>query len=73
MIAPELAGATVQPPKPFVGTASFNRNADGSTEWLGTLSVALPGVGSIALVGPTFTAKLEKPRTQQELSELLGS
>ncbi len=68
----DLSSATVSPPKPFAGTATFKRNADGSTEWFGTLSVALPGVESTALTGPTFTANLTKPRTQQEFSELFG-
>lgn len=68
----DLSSATVIPPKPFAGTASFKRNADGSTEWSGTLSVALPGVESTALTGPTFTANLAKPRTEQEFSELFG-
>lgn len=68
----DLSSATVSPPRPFAGTASFKRNADGSTEWFGTLSVALPGIGSIALTGPTFRAKFERPRTVQEVSELLG-
>lgn len=67
-----LSSAIVSPPKPFSGTASFKRNADDSTEWFGTLSVALPGVGSIALTGPIFTAKFERPRTEQEFSELFG-
>ena len=68
----DLSSATVSPPRPFAGTASFKRNADGSTEWSGTLSVALPGVESTALTGPTFTANLAKPRTEREFSELFG-
>jgi hypothetical protein len=68
----DLSSATVSPPKPFAGTASFKRNTDGSTEWSGTLSVALPGIESLALTGPTFTANLAKPRTEQEFAELLG-
>lgn len=68
----DLSSATVSPPRPFAGTASFKRNADGSTEWLGTLSVALPGIESTALIGPTFTADLAKPRTEEEFSELFG-
>jgi hypothetical protein len=68
----DLSSATVSPPKPFAGTATFKRNADGSTEWVGTLSVALPGVESTALTGPTFTTNLAKPRTEQEFSELFG-
>ncbi len=54
----DLSSATVDPPNPFAGTASFKRNADGSKEWSGTLSVALPGVGSIALTGPTLRPSL---------------
>jgi hypothetical protein len=68
----DLSSATVKPPKPFSGTASFVRNLDGSTEWSGTLSVALPGAQSTALAGPAFEADLAKPRTDEEFSELLG-
>lgn len=68
----DLSAATISPPEPFTGTASFKRNADGSTEWFGTLGVALPGVESVALVGPEFNVKLGKPRTEQEFLELLG-
>lgn len=68
----DLSSATVGPPKPFSGTASFVRNVDGSTEWSGTLSVALPGVQSVALAGPAFEADLAKPKTAEEFSELLG-
>jgi hypothetical protein len=72
VVLEDLSSATISPPKPFAGSASFKRNADGSTEWSGALGVALPGVESIALTGPTFTADLAKPRTEQEFSELLG-
>lgn len=68
----DLSSATVSPPKPFTGTASFKRNEDGSTEWSGTLSVPLPGIESIALTGSTFTANLARPKTQQEFAELIG-
>jgi hypothetical protein len=68
----DVSSATVGPPKPFSGTASFVRNIDGSTEWSGTLSVALPGAQSTALTGPAFEADLAKPRTAGEFSELLG-
>lgn len=68
----DLSSATIGPPKPFSGTASFVRNIDGSTEWSGTLSVALPGAESTALTGPEFVADLAKPRTDEEFSELLG-
>jgi hypothetical protein len=68
----DLSSATIGPPKPFSGTASFVRKIDGSTEWSGTLSVALPGAESTALTGPEFEADLAKPRTSEEFSELLG-
>jgi hypothetical protein len=68
----DLSSAAVGPPKPFSGTASFVRNLDGSTEWSGTLSVALPGARSTALTGPAFKADLAKPRTAEEFSELFG-
>lgn len=67
----DLSSATVGPPRPFSGAASFVRNADGSTEWSGTLSVALPGIRRTALTGPTFKADLASPRTAEEFSELL--
>jgi hypothetical protein len=68
----DLSSATAAPPKPFAGTASFVRTADGSTEWSGTLSVALPGAQSTALTGSAFKADLARPRTAEEFSELFG-
>jgi hypothetical protein len=46
-----LTSATVHPPFPFTGTGSFLRNADGSTNWTGTLAVPLPGLGTVLLTG----------------------
>lgn len=68
----DLTSATVAPPKPFTGTAAFVRNADGSAEWSGTLSVSLPNAKGIALTGPTFTAELAKLTAPYDFSELLG-
>jgi hypothetical protein len=56
-----LSTATVDPPKPFRGSAAFQRNPDGSTAWSGTLRVFLPGVGDLALAGPQYKAKLSQP------------
>lgn len=53
-----LSSATVTPAPPFSGTASFQRNADGSTAWSGDLAVSFPGKPDVPLAGPTFTAKL---------------
>lgn len=56
-----LSTATVDPPKPFRGSAAFQRNQDGSTAWSGTLRLFLPGVGDLALTGPRYKAKLSQP------------
>ena len=50
--------ATVEPPNPFHGSATFQRKAGSDNAWTGSLSAAFPGAGRIALAGPRFTAKL---------------
>ena len=56
-----LGSATVSPPAPFSGSGSFQRNADGSISWTGSLSVPMHGRGLVALTGPAFKAELSKP------------
>jgi hypothetical protein len=46
-----LTSATVSPPSPFTGSGTFLRNADGSASWTGSLSVPLPGLGTVQLTG----------------------
>jgi hypothetical protein len=55
---PGLSSATVTPPAPFGGSASFSRGADGSTTWTGSLAVSLPGLGSVPLAGSSFESEL---------------
>jgi hypothetical protein len=50
--------ATVSPPAPFHGSADFLRNPGGENSWTGSLSVDLPGLGRVALAGPSFSTKL---------------
>jgi hypothetical protein len=50
--------ATVTPPGPFRGSAFFQRASEGDNAWTGSLSVVLPGVGHVALAGPSFTSRL---------------
>ena len=50
--------ASVAPPFPFSGSASFERTSDGAPTWAGDLAVELPGIGTAPLTGPTYTAKL---------------
>jgi hypothetical protein len=50
--------ATVAPPPPFSGQASYDGRADPPDIWTGDLAVALPGAGTVALTGPIFEAEL---------------
>lgn len=52
--------ATVRPPWPFSGSASFKRRRGGPPAWTGSLKVALLGVDPVALAGPSFRARLKK-------------
>jgi hypothetical protein len=53
-----LATATISPPKPFSGSATYQRNSDGSVSWTGSLSVMLPGMARVSLVGPDYRLRL---------------
>jgi hypothetical protein len=50
--------ASVAPPFPFAGTATLERNPSGASSWSGNLSADLPGLGTVPLTGPSFTARL---------------
>lgn len=50
-----LATATLQPPEPFTGSATYERQPDGSATWTGDLRVSLPGTDDVALTGERFT------------------
>lgn len=50
--------ASVSPPPPFSGTATFERFAGAAPTWSGNLSVSLPGRDSLPLTGPEFSARL---------------
>lgn len=39
----ELTSATVAPPRPFEGAATFQQSAEGKVSWTGDLRVSLPG------------------------------
>lgn len=55
--ASDLSSATVLPPRPFQGEASFQRTP-ASPAWSGTLSVDFPGRDDVRLTGPRFEADL---------------
>jgi hypothetical protein len=51
--------ATVAPPPPFSGTATYERTPGRKTgSWSGDLAVELPGRGKLSLTDPTYRAKL---------------
>lgn len=52
--------ATVRPPPPFSGSASFKRRRGGPPAWTGSLQVHLLGADPLALTGPGFRAHLKK-------------
>jgi hypothetical protein len=53
-----LTTASVGSAGPFDGRADFQRMADGSTIWDGSLSVDLPGARNVRLTGPQFDVRL---------------
>jgi hypothetical protein len=48
----------VKPPAPFVGSATFTRTPESTFEWGGDLAVTFPGLGSVRLAGPKFSASV---------------
>lgn len=50
--------ATISPPVPFSGTATFSSRPDARPEWVGDLAVELPGAGIVRLAGPRFRSQL---------------
>ena len=55
---PLSEAATVTPPAPFSGTATFTRTPESSFTWTGDLAVEFPGVDPVRLAGPRFGAQL---------------
>lgn len=55
-----LTSATVRPPPPFSGSATFSHGSGDSTSWTGDLRVALPGEPHLALSGKRFDVSLQQ-------------
>lgn len=55
---PALRTATLAPPVPFSGRASFHRGAPTARRWSGDLAVDLPGRSDVPLTGPGIGATL---------------
>jgi hypothetical protein len=57
-IAAPPRSATVDPPAPFTGSASFQQEGAKEFSWTGDLAVELPGIGEVNLAGPKFETNL---------------
>jgi hypothetical protein len=56
-VGPHLRTATVTPPAPFSGSATFQRQGESkSPSWSGSLAVSFPGKPDVPLTGPSFTS-----------------
>jgi hypothetical protein len=53
-----IASATIAPPAPFMGTATFQSTRGSKGSWTGTLAGDFPGRGVVTLAGPEFSAKV---------------
>jgi hypothetical protein len=59
-LAEPLAEATVAPPAPFSGSATFHLDSPKTASWTGDLAVELPGIGKVPLTGEGIDAGLCK-------------
>jgi hypothetical protein len=57
---PRVSFGTVEPPKPFTGSATLRREAGGKRTWTGTLAATFPGEEPVPLVGPQFHTTLSR-------------
>jgi hypothetical protein len=78
-IADPPRSATVTPPAPFTGTATFQQKSADEFSWTGDLAVELPGSGEVSLAGPKFKTALCLERScrgdeeQAEIGKILAS
>jgi hypothetical protein len=58
---PQLRSATLSPPAPFAGHATYHRGAPPAHRWSGNLTVDLPGDSDYPLTGPGLRVTLDHP------------
>lgn len=56
----ELNSATLAPPAPFAGSATFTRIDNFATRWEGPLTVSFPGAANVPLTGRGFSWSLDR-------------
>jgi len=60
-LAEPPAEATLKPPAPFSGSATFHLDTPTAASWTGDLAVELPGLGKVPLTGGSIQAGLCAP------------
>jgi hypothetical protein len=55
----QIESATITPPAPFKGSATFQRTAGSEGSWSGSLAGDFLGRGEVALAGPEFSAEFQ--------------
>jgi hypothetical protein len=63
---PSLQSAALAPAAPFVGSASFHRDARPANQWTGNLSVDFPGRADVPLAGHRFRSALAHAERTEE-------
>ena len=58
--------ATVRPPAPFSGEATFRLDTPTSASWTGDMALAVPGIGEVPLAGPGTWANICEGTTCSE-------
>lgn len=65
---PRLRFASVAPPAPFSGRATFRRDSAPAGRWTGNLAVDLPGRPNLRLTGQRLTARIAHVRWSRSVS-----
>jgi hypothetical protein len=68
---PELNSATLSPPAPFSGSASFERIDDYASRWEGPLTVSFPGRPDVPLTGRDFSWNLQSRRASNSSTSII--
>jgi hypothetical protein len=55
----QIESATIAPPAPFKGTATFQGAGGSKGSWTGSLAGDFLGRGEVALAGPEFSAEIQ--------------
>jgi hypothetical protein len=57
---PQVSFGKVDPPKPFVGSATLKRGPHGKRAWTGDLAATFPGGETVPLTGTEFHTTLSR-------------